>query len=49
MGCFVRWFSIALVNKYIWGDNESDLKLGEEKGIEFIINTLTNRKKKNIP
>ena len=37
---------MTLVNKYIWGDNDSDFKSGEKK--EFRINTLTDRKRKNI-
>lgn len=39
---------IALVDKHIWDDDESDFKLGEKKGIEFRINILTDRKGKNI-
>lgn len=47
-GGFVRSFLTALANKYIWGNSDSDFKLGEEKGIKFRINTLTNRKRKTI-
>lgn len=46
--CFMRWSLITLVNKHIWDDNKIDFKLGDEKGIEFRINILTDRKSKNI-
>ena len=30
----------------MWGENDSDFKLGEEKAIKFRINTSTDKKRK---